>query len=125
MRTLLWLLGLFCATAFAQDGPKVIHVPRSTPSGPALVQTEPQGSHCEGARDIVGQLAIRGQSMPRDLSLLYQNCAPGDTISFSANTADFAAQVCDFSKSVMVIPNAASSQIVCVLSPQRRFRSRR
>ena len=127
MRTLLWFLGLFCATAFAQDGPgpKVIHVPRSTPSGPALVQTEPQGSYCESGRDAVGHLAIRGQSIPRDLRLLYQNCAPGDTISFSANITDFAAQVCDFSKSMMVVPSAPGSQIVCVLSPQRGVRNRR
>ena len=46
----------------------------------------------------MGQLAIRGQSIPRDLSLVYQNCAPGDTISFFANTADVAAQVCDVAK---------------------------
>ncbi len=66
MRTLLWFLGLFCATAFAQNspGPKVIHVPRSTPSGPALAQTEPQGSYCEGGCDAVGQLAIRGTEHP-------------------------------------------------------------
>ena len=55
MRTFL-VPGTVCATAFAQDGPgpKVIHVPRSTPSGPALAQTEPQGSYCEGGRDAVG-----------------------------------------------------------------------
>ncbi len=122
-KIVLSILGLlFFSPAQAQQGPKVIQV---APSVPPLKQTVPQGSYCEAGRDAIGQLAIAGQSSPPDLRLLYQTCAPGDTISFSASLAGFAAQVCDFSKSIILIPSAATSQIVCVISPRRGVRTNR
>ena len=90
------------------------------------MQTMPQGSYCVAGRDAaMGQLGISGQRSRPDLRLVYQNCAPGDTISFSTTFTDFAAQVCDFSKSMIVVPSTPGSQIVCVLSPQRGVRNRR
>ena len=122
-RIVLPILGfLFFSPAQAQQRPQVIQV---APSGPPLVQTVPQGSYCEVGRDAIGQLAIAGQSSPPDLRLLYQTCAPGDTISFSASLSVFAALICDFSKSIILVPSAANSQIVCVISPQRGIRINR
>ena len=66
----------------------------------------------------MGQLLIRGRSIPRDLSLVYQKLRSRRHHFIFCNTADVAAQVCDFSKSMMAVPSAAGSQIVCVLSPQ-------
>ena len=131
MRVVLCFLGLafFCATTLAQDGPgpgpKIIHVPRSAPSGPALVQTVPQGSYCEAGSDAVAQFAISGQITSPDTRHIYQRCAPGDTVSFSARLAVFAALVCDFSKSIILTPSTAGSQIVCVISPERGVRTNR
>ena len=122
-RTVLSILGLlFFSPAQAQQGPQVIQV---APSGPPLKQTAPHGSYCEAARDAIGQLAIGGQGSPLDLKLLYQTCAPGDTITFSASLSGFAAQACDFAKSIILTPSAGTSQIVCVISPQRGIRSHR
>ena len=131
MRVLLLFPGLafLCATALAQDGPgpgpKIIHVPRSAPPGPAHVQTMPQGSYCEAGGDALAQFAISGQVTSPDPRHIYESCAPGDTISFSASLAVFAAQVCDFSKSFILLPSTAGSQMICVISPERGVRTNR
>ena len=129
MRAAIWFLGLalFCQTALAQDGPgpKIIHVPRSAPSGPALVQTVPQGSYCEAGSDAVAHFAISGQITSPDPRQIYQRCAPGDTVSFSASLDAFAAQICDFTKSIILAPRTAGSRIVCVISPERGVRTGR
>jgi len=91
-------------------------------AGSALAQ-QPV-AYCEAGSDAIARFAMtrRNPTTQPDESLVYSNCAPGDTIIIAGTYLSLIARICDFSRSVIATPGG---NVLCVVGPQRPIRTNR
>jgi hypothetical protein len=74
---------------------------------------------CNAAFQALASQASLPAPAPPDPTIVFRNCAPGDSVVIPNGAAVLAAQVCDFSKAIFVVPGALPSigtTITCIVA---------